>query len=87
VTENGGTVIKEITPITVDILGHEKRVNFDITRTSTYDAVLGLSWLEKHNLTINYKKRTMVFDGCDCTRKPDIDIEKMLVRVINVYYR
>jgi len=35
-------VAKEITLITIDILGHVKRVNFDIIRINTYDAVLGL---------------------------------------------
>jgi hypothetical protein len=42
VAENGGKIAKEIIPITVDILGHMKRVNFNIIRISTYDAVLGL---------------------------------------------
>ena len=40
--ENGGKVIKETILITVDILGHVERVNFDITRINTYDAVLRL---------------------------------------------
>jgi hypothetical protein len=72
--ENGGIVAKKIISITVDILGHWERVNFDIIRISTYDAVLGLLWFKKHNPTINYKERTMIFDGCDCTRRADIDI-------------
>ena len=41
-TENSGKVAKKITLITVDILGHVKRVNFNIIRISTYDAVLKL---------------------------------------------
>ena len=40
--ENSGKVAKETTPIPVDIQGHLERVNFDITRINTYDAVLGL---------------------------------------------
>jgi len=40
--ENGGKMAKKTTPIPVDIQGHLERVNFDITKTSTYDAVLGL---------------------------------------------
>jgi hypothetical protein len=35
-------VTKETTLIMIDILGHVKRVNFDITKINTYDAVLGL---------------------------------------------
>jgi hypothetical protein len=33
---------KETTPISVDIQGHWERVNFNVIRISTYDAVLGL---------------------------------------------
>jgi hypothetical protein len=40
--ENGGTVVKKIILILVDIQGHWKRVNFNIIRISTYDAVLKL---------------------------------------------
>jgi hypothetical protein len=40
VAENGGTVVKETTPISVDIQGHWEPVNFDITKTSTYDDTL-----------------------------------------------
>jgi hypothetical protein len=79
VAENGGTVIKETTLIPVDIQGYWERINFDITRTSTYDAVLGLSWLEKHNPTINYRDRIMVFDGCDYRPARDTDIKEVLV--------
>jgi hypothetical protein len=59
-------VAKEIILILLDIQGYWERVNFDITRISTYDAVLGLLWLEKYNSIINYKNRIMIFDGCDC---------------------
>jgi hypothetical protein len=40
--KNGGTVAKEITPISIDIQGHWERVNFNIIRINTYDAILGL---------------------------------------------
>jgi hypothetical protein len=42
VAENSETVVKKITPISVDIQGHWERVNFDITKISIYDAVLKL---------------------------------------------
>jgi hypothetical protein len=80
-------VIKKIIPISVDIQGHWERVNFDIIRINTYDAVLGLLWLEKYNLTINYKDRIMVFDGCGCKPTRNIDIKKVLVRAMNAYFR
>jgi hypothetical protein len=85
--KNDGKVAKETTLITVDILGHMERVNFNITRISTYDAVLGLSWLEKHNPTINYKERTMIFNGCNCKLTKNTDIEEVSVRAINAYFK
>jgi hypothetical protein len=85
--ENGGTVAKEITLIPVDILDYWERVNFNVIRTSTYDAVLGLPWLEKHNLTINYRERTLTFDGCGCKPVKDVDINEVLMRAMNAYYR
>jgi hypothetical protein len=87
VAENGGTVAKKIILISVDIQGHWERVNFDITRTSTYDAVLGLSWLAQHNPTINYRDRTVVFNDCDCKLTKNTDIEEVLVRAMNAYFR
>jgi hypothetical protein len=80
-------VVKKIIPILVDIQGHLERVSFDVTRISTYDAVLELLWLEKYNLTINYKERIMSFDGCGCKPEKNIDIEEVLMRAMNVYYR
>jgi hypothetical protein len=85
--ENGGTVIKEIIPISVDIQKYWERVNFNITRISTYDAILRLLWLEKYNPTINYKNRIMVFDGCDCKSIKNTDIEDVSVRAMNAYFR
>jgi len=78
---------KKTTPILVDIQGHWERVNFDIIRISTYDAVLKLLWLEKHNLIINYKERTMAFNDCSCKLTRNTDIEEMLMRAINAYFK
>jgi hypothetical protein len=87
VTENGGTVVKKIILISVDIQRHWERVNFDITRISTYDAVLGLLWLAQHNPTINYKDRIMIFDDCGCKLIKNTDIEEVLVRAMNAYFK
>jgi hypothetical protein len=58
-----------------------------VTRINTYDAVLGLPWLAQHNPTINYKDRTMVFDGCGYKLTRNTDIKEILVRAINAYFR
>jgi hypothetical protein len=80
-------VAKKIISISIDIQGHWERINFNITRISTYDVILGLSWLEKYNPTINYKDRIMVFDGYDCKLIKNTNIEKVSVRAINAYFR
>ena len=87
VTENDGTIVKKIIPISVDIQEHWERVNFDIIRINTYDAVLRLPQLEKYNPTINYKDRIMIFNGCGCKLTKNTDIEEMSVRAINAYFR
>jgi hypothetical protein len=87
VAENGGIVIKETIPISVEIQGHWERVNFDVTRISIYDAVLGLLWLAQHNPTISYRDRTMIFNGYSYKPTKDTDIEKVLVRTMNAYFR
>jgi hypothetical protein len=80
-------VAKEIILISVDIQGYWERVNFDIIKISTYDAVLRLLWLEKHNLIINYKDRIMVFNDCGCKLTKNINIKKISVRAINAYFK
>jgi hypothetical protein len=87
VAENGGTVIKEITLISVDIQEHWERVNFDIIRISTYDAVLKLPWLAQHNPTINYKNKIIIFNGCDYKLTKNTDIKEVSVRAMNAYFR
>jgi hypothetical protein len=85
--ENGGRVAKETISISVDIQNYWERVNFNIIRINTYDAILGLLWLEKHNLIINYKNKIIVFNGCGCKLTKNTNIEEVLVRAMNVYFK
>ena len=55
-------------PLTLEIGHHWEKMQFDVTKISTYDTILELSWLEVYNPTIDYIKREMVFDGCICKR-------------------
>ena len=52
--------------LTVKIQRHEEKIAFDIVDLADYDVILGDPWLEKHNLTINWKQKTLEFDGCAC---------------------
>ena len=57
-------------PLTVRIQGHEKKLVFDIVDLADYDVILGDPWLEKHNPAINWKQKTLEFDGCACVSTP-----------------
>lgn len=53
--ENLGTLLitTESGPVLIVVLGHIKRLNFDIVPTGRYDVVLGIPWLRNHNPVIN----------------------------------
>ena len=56
-----GSVTHESKPMEVAFENHSSFVIFNIIRTPSNPVVLGLSWLEKHNPTINWKSRRMTF--------------------------
>ena len=39
--------------ITID--NHKEMMNFDVTKLGKYEVVLGIPWLSKHNLEIDWK--------------------------------
>ena len=64
-------------------------MSFDITKTSIYDAVFRLPWLEKHEPTIGYKERTIRFIGCACEgkKRQRIEILPVSLSAMSAYYR
>jgi hypothetical protein len=63
-TEHGdGWVRTELKKVELRIETHTEEISLDITAIK-YDIVLGISWLEKHNPTINWKTRTLEFPNC-----------------------
>jgi hypothetical protein len=39
----------------IDINDHEEIINFNVTKLGKYKIMLGIPWLSKHNLEINWK--------------------------------
>jgi hypothetical protein len=66
-------VTLEVQGAPLQLQDHEETLDLDILGTAAHDVILGLPWLRKHNLYINWARRTLQFDGCRCgttTRHP-----------------
>jgi hypothetical protein len=66
-------VTLEVRGAPLQLQDYEETLDLDILRTAAHDVILGLPWLRKHNLYINWARRTLRFDGCRCgttTRHP-----------------
>jgi hypothetical protein len=67
---------------------YRETMQFDITETSTYDAIFGLLWLEKHKPDIVYKVRTIQFDKYSYNSEISaIEILLVSLAAIAVYQR
>ena len=58
-----GSVTHESEPIEVAFKGHNSHVVFNIIRIPSNPIILGLSWLETHNPSIDWRLRKMTFLG------------------------
>lgn len=56
-----GTIVYEPEPIEVTSKDHNRYIIFNIIRTPLNPIVLGLSWLKKHNPSIDRKSQMMTF--------------------------
>jgi hypothetical protein len=56
-----GSVTHETEPIEVAFKDHSSRIIFNIIKTPSSPVILGLSWLEQHNPSIDWKLRRMTF--------------------------
>jgi hypothetical protein len=84
---NDERVTKETVPVRVQIGTYIEEIIFDITRTSTYDAVFKLLWLELYKPVIRYKERTIRFIEYNCERRSETEILLILLSAISAYYR
>ena len=52
--------------LSIAIQRHHEKLIFDIVRMITHDVVLKMSWLRKHNSTIDWKRKVLTFEKCNC---------------------
>jgi hypothetical protein len=53
----------------MSIYGHPELIKFNILETGTYDIVLGIPWLRKHNPSINWQTERITFNRCICKKE------------------
>ena len=58
---SSGSVTHETMPLEVTFEGHSSRIIFNVIRTPSNPVILGLSWLEKYNPSVDWKSRTVTF--------------------------
>jgi hypothetical protein len=56
-----GSIDEEITSLPFIIQRHHKEISFDIIGMATHHIILGMPWLEKHNLVINWRRKVLKF--------------------------
>ena len=56
----------KIKSLSIAIQRHHEELIFDIVRMITHDVVLKMFWLKKHNSTIDWKKKILTFEKCNC---------------------
>ena len=45
---------------------HHKEIVLDVTNMASYNVVLSMPWLAKHNLVIDWRQGVLTFEQCDC---------------------
>jgi hypothetical protein len=53
----------ETVPITLNIQKHQETLMLDVIDIK-YDIILGIPWLEYHDLVVSWKARTLAFTNC-----------------------
>jgi predicted aspartyl protease len=56
-----GDVIHETTPLDIVIDGHHNIIAFNVIKSPSNPVVLGLSWLDKYSLVIDWKTQRLIF--------------------------
>jgi len=56
-----GSVDEETTSLPFTIQRHYKEMSFDVIGMATHYIILGMPWLEKHNLAINWRRKVLKF--------------------------
>jgi transposase InsO family protein len=73
-----GKVRTETQSVTLDIEDHQEQIVLDVTPIK-FDIILGISWLERHDPVVHWRKRILEFPNCDCgneTATPETSFTK-----------
>jgi hypothetical protein len=62
-----GAITRETISIRMKFGDHCEKISFSIIKSPKHPIVLGMSWLTIHNPNINWAKRTLQFDNCNCS--------------------
>ncbi|OMJ14567.1 Retrotransposon-derived protein PEG10 [Smittium culicis] len=66
---NEGPITHETIPLKIQITNdHWEETTFEILSSNHADMILGLPWLERHEPTINWAKRKILFEGAYSSR-------------------
>jgi hypothetical protein len=78
-TPNKGGPINSEVDLLITIADHQERLTFEVIDLGgKQKLVLGLPWLEAHNLTIDWTKRTITFERCALTHSWGDDTSQLM---------
>jgi predicted aspartyl protease len=63
-SHNSAGSITEYVELRVDIEGHQETVQFLVTDLGSEDVIMGITWLRKHNPSVNWKEGSLRLDLC-----------------------
>jgi hypothetical protein len=66
-TKASGAITHETTPLELRIGKHAEKIVLNVISTLHHPIILGLLWLEAHNLIIDWRSRTLTFSTQRCT--------------------
>jgi predicted aspartyl protease len=63
-SHNSAGSITEYVELGVDIEGHQETIQFLVTDLGSEDVIMGITWLRKHNPSVNWKEGSLRLDTC-----------------------
>ena len=66
IKDKTGVIDQETRSLPVAISTHHEEIVFDVFSLATYDVILGMPWMKKHNPTIDWEKGELQFEKCAC---------------------
>lgn len=60
---SSGLMIRETVPLETIVIGHQEIICFDMVCSPVFPIVLGIPWLEQHDLCISWWRRSISFSS------------------------